>query len=135
MNEEAARQIAELAKNGLIKALAAAINPIHETVRVDNAASGENNLETKKVKPGRLHFIFLVTVEDKTTAYTKLRIGINDNENFHAYEGQASPSAATLYWMDELMILREGQRVRANLTGVTANDDLVMNVHGFWLEV
>lgn len=105
---------------------------IYDRVKNLSADTGTNNLRRAKVKPGRVERIRIVAVENKTTAYTKVRVGIWDGAIFHNYFEEVSPTAANLYFTVDEMILREGMQLQAELQGCTSGDDIEMFIYGEW---
>lgn len=105
---------------------------IYDRKIIESAAAGTNNLRTNKVKPGRIQKVRIVVVENKTSAYTKLRVGIFDNGVFYGYFEEMNPQADELVFVTDEMVLREGQQIQAELQGCTAGDSLEMYTHGHW---
>lgn len=105
---------------------------IYDRKTIPSAASGTNNLRTNKVRPQRIAKIKLIAVENKTSSFTKLRIGIFDNGFFYPFFEELAPQAGELYFITDELILRDGQQIQAELQGCTALDNLEMYVHGKW---
>ena len=105
---------------------------IYDIKNIQTAATGTNNLRTNKVKPNRIQIVKLIAVENKTTTYTKLRIGIWDNGVFMPFFEETAPLVGELYFITDEIILRDGQQVQAELQGCTAGDNIEMYVHGRW---
>ncbi len=105
---------------------------IHERVTNLSASAGTNNLRRGKVGPNEIEKIEIVSVENKTSAYTKLRVGIWDGAVFHNYFEEIAPQAERLYFTTDKIILREGQQIQAELQGCTSGDSLAMFVYGEW---
>ena len=99
-------------------------------VAENNAAAGTNKLRTDKVSPGWIEHIKFVAVENETTAYTRLRIGIETQGVFYPFLEEKTPNAAALYFTDVDWILREGQNLQAELTGCTSGDNLEFYIYG-----
>lgn len=107
---------------------------IYDRVQNLSADTGTNKLKRQVVKAGRIEKIRIVSIENKTTAYTKLRVGIWDGAVFHNYFEEVSPLAAQVYFTVDEIILREGMQLQAELQGCTSGDELVMFIYGEWDE-
>ncbi len=107
---------------------------IYDRVTIASAVSGTNNIRRNKVKPGKTEEIRIVSVENKTNKYTSLRIGIFDNGVYYPYFEEKYPVAAELFYTTDIIILREGQQLQAELNGCTLGDKIEMFIHGEWSE-
>lgn len=101
------------------------------TAQGDGLSGSVVYLKLLPVKPGRVRVLTHVTVENRTTDYTKCRLGIS--------------RGALLYYLDELqdieanelavsrsdILLGEGDYFFAELTGTTTGDVLVMTCAGW----
>lgn len=108
---------------------------IYDRITNTSAGAGTNDLRRNKVKPGRIEKISIVSVENLTTAYTSLRIGIFDDGIFYPYFEEKNPVSGELYFTTNRIVLREGQQLQAELSGCTAGDHLEMYMHGIWEEI
>lgn len=84
------------------------------------------------VPPGQAVIATYVGVENRTTAYTRLVLGVRDGDNFYPMYEEDSPAADNVYWMEHVIIAREGQRICARLTGATAADQIHMEIQGYY---
>lgn len=107
---------------------------IYDRITNTSADTGTNNMRRNKIKPGRIEIISIVSVENLTTAYTSLRIGVFDNGVFHPYFEEKNPAAGEIYFTTDKIILRDGQQLQAELKGCTSGDHLEMYTHGEWSE-
>jgi hypothetical protein len=94
-----------------------------------------DDLESPLVEPGTILQIRHVAVENRTTAYTRLVIGVTDGISFFQKEEEQSPAANTIYWTNSYFLIPAGKKLRARLTGTTANDELHMAYEGYLWEV
>ena len=108
---------------------------IRDTVHLISAGATNENLDTVPVRKGTIQIIHHISVENKTTAYTSLRIGSWSAAVHAVRTEEKSPAAAEVYWMDEQVILGAGERIRAALNGTTSGDKLAMFIEGIWIEV
>lgn len=101
------------------------------TERITKAAGGtSDDLESPPVPTGCILEITHVSIENKTTAYTRLTVGRVDGNQFDEIEEEDSPSAADIFWTRSRILIPAGGRLRARLTGCTAADVLIMNYEG-----
>jgi len=108
---------------------------ITDEVIKGKAASGTNDLESPLVEPGAVLEVTHVTVENRTSAYTRLTVGVTDGFAFQEKEEQDSPAANNIYWTRSKFLIPPRKRLRARLTGCTAGDDLHMSYEGYLWEV
>ena len=106
-----------------------------DIVEISRGASGTNNLKRDPVPVGMGEVILYVGVIDETTAYTRLRIGRESLGKFFPMYEESNPVANELYWPREKIYIREGERLMAELTGVTANDILKMYIQGYRVRI
>ena len=106
------------------------------TDEVLKASSGAayDDLESPLVEPGTILEVRHVAVENRTTAYTRLTIGVADGLSFYEKEEEDSPAADNIYWTDSHFLIPAGKKLRARLTGCTSGDDLHMTYEGFLWE-
>ena len=105
-----------------------------DRVLIPDAVAGENLLEHDKVGHDKVYNYDEITIENRTSAFTRLLIGVVNGGLFHTYEEQQSPSAATLYPFhpNKTLKISEGEQLQAKCTGVTLHDELVMFVAGYY---
>lgn len=103
----------------------------HRTIRGAGSTGTVVTLELPRVKPGWLIVLTHVTVEDKTTAYTKVRLLINHQGINHYLDELDSPAAAELAVSRSDILLGEQDIFAAELTGTTDSDELVMTAIGW----
>jgi len=99
-----------------------------------SAADGTNDLESRLVEPGTIFEVRHVAVENRTTAYTRLVIGVADGLSFFQKEEEDSPAANNIYWTKSKFLIPAGKKLRARLTGCTAGDNLHMTYEGYLWE-
>lgn len=76
-----------------------------------------------------------ISVENETTAYTRLVIGIASGHSFHQLVEEDAPAADDIYWHDRPFYVPEGWKVRARLMGITADDVIQVHINGFLKKV
>ena len=100
-----------------------------------HAVGTSDDLESRLVEPGTILEIRHVAVENRTTAYTRLVIGVADGLSFFQKEEEDSPAANNIYWTKSKFLIPAGKKLRARLTGCTAADVLNMTYEGYLWEV
>jgi hypothetical protein len=95
------------------------------------AVGTQDDLESPLVEPGMVLEVRHVAVENRTTAYTRLVIGVADGLSFFQKEEQDSPAANNIYWSRSKFLIPAGKKLRARLTGCSSGDDLHMTYEGF----
>jgi len=108
---------------------------IYDRITITTADPGTNYLRTLPVKPATVQHIKIVSVEDKTGQYSRLRIGAYENGVFMPYFEQINPDSSELYFSTNEILLREGMQLQAQLERVSAGDHLEMYIQGHWEEV
>jgi hypothetical protein len=103
-----------------------------ERVGFTSAGAATEDVLDNILPPGQVLIATYVGVENRTSAYTRLLIGVKDGEVFHALFEQDSPAANNIYWMEHFIIAREGQRICARLTGATSGDVVIMEIQGYY---
>lgn len=97
------------------------------------AESGTNTLDLEPVETGWLTCVQRFAALNRSSAYTRLRfLLVSTGEDFLASE-QATPQANELYWDDVPIYLSEGQFLRVEMTGCTADDILKAYLTGWRL--
>ena len=99
------------------------------------AVGTTDDLDSPFVEPGTVLEVRHVAVENRTTAYTRLVIGVADGLSFFEKEEEDSPAANNIYWTKSKILIPAGKRLQARLTGCTSGDDLHMAYEGFIWEV
>jgi len=102
---------------------------------IKGASAGTNDLESPLVELGTILEVRHVAVENRTTAYTRLVIGVADGISFFQKEEEDSPAANNIYWTDSKFLIPAGKKLRARLTGCTSGDKLHMAYEGYLWEV
>jgi hypothetical protein len=99
------------------------------------AVGTSDDLESPLVEPGTVLEVRHVAVENRTTAYTRLVIGVADGLSFFQKEEEDSPAANNIYWTKSKFLIPAGKKLRTRLTGCTSGDNLHMTYEGFLWEV
>lgn len=109
--------------------------PYTHSVGKLSAGGTYDDLDGERVETGKLLVVTHISVENKTTVYTNLRIGIERTGVFAPHEEEKSPVAAEVYWTRSQILVPAGSKLRARLTGCTASDVLEMHVQGLIYQV
>ncbi|KKM82644.1 hypothetical protein LCGC14_1317560 [marine sediment metagenome] len=113
----------------------APIYPFREKVVILSADAGTNYLDHVQIRQRRIFHYDHITVENETSDYTKLLLGVLSEDEMHKYEEQHSPRKGILYpWhpRKDVTVL-ENETLRAELQGCTSGDTLVMYVAGWYV--
>jgi len=106
------------------------MEPYRNSLVLTSKAAAYDDILDDVIKPGFMRRYDLITCENVGHAYTELRIGIKRASYIDWLEGEKSPSAATLYWMDDPVILVEGEQLIVRFTGCTSGDELKVTIVG-----
>jgi len=102
---------------------------------IKSASSGTyNDLESYQVEPGTILEVRHVSVENRTTDYTRLVVGVADALSFFQKEEEIAPAANVIYWTKSYFLVPAGKKLRARLTDCTSQDDLHMTYEGYLWE-
>lgn len=88
-------------------------------------------LQTSPLKSQKIRVLTHITVEDQDNAYTLLRIGVSNRGEPYYLDELTSPAAAELAVAVNDILLGDGDRFFAELTGTTDGDTLVMCLSGW----
>lgn len=109
--------------------------PYTHSVGILSGGGTYDDLDDDRVDPGKLRVITHVSVENKTNAYTHLRIGVERTGVFLPHEEEKSPVAGEVYWTRSRIIVPAGSLLKARMTGCTSGDVLEMHIQGMMYEV
>ena len=101
-----------------------------ETLNKQSAAAAYDDLETPPLKVNTFLITDHISVENKNTTYTNLRIGIKSGTTFTPLEEEKVPDAGEVYWTRNELQFKEHERVCCRLTGCTNNDLLEVTIQG-----
>lgn len=88
-----------------------------------------------RIKPQRIRVLSHVTVDNRTSAYTKCRLGISNGGINHYLDELQTIAANELAVSKSDIILGQGDEFFAELTGTTTNDVLVMTCIGWEIDI
>lgn len=100
-------------------------------IRLVSTGAAIEYIDDETVKPGYMHIITRVAIENQTSAFTRFRLGVWDGANFQLEEEQKNPAAATLYWTADPIYLSESENLRIQVAGATLNDVLMVYIDAF----
>ena len=106
------------------------MEPYRNSIKKISSGDAYDDIVDTEVKQGFVRRLDLVTCENAGHAYTELRIGILRAGAEYWIEGEKSPSAATLYWMNDPVILAEDEQLVVRFTGCTDGDELNVTIRG-----
>lgn len=99
----------------------------------DNATTFD--IEDTQTEPGEARKIGRLSVENRTSNYTRLTIGIVTRDIFFVFEEEDSPQANNVYWFDRPLWIYEREYLRIRLEGTTVNDEIHVFLEGVEGEV
>lgn len=88
-------------------------------------------LRLNPIGPKKLRVLTHVTVENRSTEYTKCRLGINAGGRDHYLDELTTIAADELAVSRSDILLGEGDYFFADLTGTITDDDLIMTCLGW----
>jgi len=91
-------------------------------------------IETDRVDPGRIRVITHLSVENKTSSYTKFRLSVWDGAVDFEIDEAIYPSAGELLVHSKDIILGEGDILRATLTGTSTGDLIELHAIGWEMQ-
>lgn len=103
---------------------------IHDRLINHNAGAGTNVLLRRIVEDDRQELIKRLSAVNKKSDFTKLRIGVWDGATFHVFEEHSNPTADTLYFTSDELIVREDMQLQVEFQGCTSGDDLEVFIQG-----
>lgn len=92
-------------------------------------------IKLTRIKPQKIRVLSHVTVDNRTSAYTKCRLGISNGGINHYLDELQTIAANELAVSKSDIILGQGDEFFAELTGTTTNDVLVMTCVGWEIDV
>lgn len=92
-------------------------------------------LELGRIDARRVRKLTHVSIENKTIAYTKCRLGIKNAGIDHYLDELQNIAADELAVSRSDIILGEGDIFFAELTGTTSGDDLIMTCVGWEMKI
>jgi len=108
---------------------------ITDEVKKTSSGGDYDDLESPTVKQGLALKVTHVSVENRTTAYTRLVVGVADGLSFFQKEEEDNPAADNIYWTRSPFWVPYGKKLRVRLTGCTSGDDLHLCYEGELYEV
>ena len=114
-----------------LEAIARLGNLFRRRITVDSAAEAPLNINDSQIESGFIAVFTRIAVENETSDYTRIRIGVVSGGIFHPHEEEQNPNEDTLYWTSEEFYLSEGENIRLELTGTTNADRINVYVEGY----
>ena len=105
-----------------------------EVIKVSSGGTYDD-VESPLVEQGTVLEVRHISVENRTTAYTRLVIGVADGLSFAQKEEQDSPAANNLYWTPNRFLIPAGKKLKARLAGCTNGDAIHMSYEGYIWEL
>lgn len=112
-----------------------AFKTYRRTVTKKSDGSALFRLELERVRSDRIRVLTHITAENRTTAFTKVRLGIKRTELDHYLDELQTVAANELAVSDKLTILEELDQFFAEFTGTTSGDVLVLTAIGWEVKI
>ncbi len=104
---------------------------ITDEVLKTSSGAAYDDIESQQVGQDFALEVRHISVENRTTAYTRLVIGVADGLSFFNKEEEDNPGADNIYWTKSLFLVPAGKKLRVRLTGCSSGDDLHLCYEGF----
>jgi len=117
--------------NWSLKALARLGNLFRRRIIHISDGSATITIDDEQVHTARMQMLTRVCVENETSDYDRLRLGVLSSGLFQPHEEENNPNSDTLYWMSEEIMLGESENLRIELTGTTADDRISVYIIGY----
>ena len=102
---------------------------------VKNAAGDTSDIlrypEDGPARVGERHHITRSAFEDETTACTEVQVNVNRDGVSYPQVEQLAPVAGYLYWVEDEIVINEGERLEIYFSGATASDKLKVYLSGY----
>ena len=108
--------------------------PYTKRLKLIKAGAGAEYISDNPVKPAKVLVLTSISVEDKTSALTKVRIGKQSGGYFHSWEEALTPAAGELSFSAEEHWIRTAEYFQAELTGGVAADECWAYLDGYWFK-
>ncbi len=118
-------------RNWSLNTIAQQGNLFRRRLTVVSAEEAPLNINDSQIESGFIAVITRIAVENETSDYTRLRIGVVEGNIFHPHEEEQNPNEDTLYWTSEEFYLSEGENLRIELTGTTSADRINVYIEGY----
>jgi len=101
------------------------------TVKEVSDGGASVRLELSRIRAGKIKVLTHISVENRTSAYTKCRLGTSNGGTDHYMDELQTLAANELAVSRSDIILGEGDVFFAELTGTTSGDTMVMTCVGW----
>jgi len=100
--------------------------------RIKKTSAGEATLDIDDsiVLEGKAIVYERVSVENRTTGYTRLVVGVVSADLFHQHEEHDNPGVDDIFWTTDDINVKQGENLRLRLTGTTNGDTIFIYVEG-----
>lgn len=89
-----------------------------------------DDVNDDRIRPGWLLEVSHISVENQTTAFTNIRIGVDHGGVFFIHEEEKNPVADEVYWTKSHFYVSENERVKVRCTGCTSGDFIQVFIEG-----
>jgi len=109
--------------------------PYEKYLSVKSAGGTYDDIDDDRVEVGYMLIVNHVSVENRNSAFTNIRIGVTTLDFFQVVEEGKNPVANGVYWTRSPIIIREGQNLRVRCTGCSSGDYLHVFIQGILKKV
>lgn len=88
-------------------------------------------IDDDRVRAGEVWVYTIVAAQNKTSAFTKLQIGIKDDGNFLPFKQHDTVSAGSVKNLENTLIVTEGNKLSVAFYGCTAGDIIEIYLNGY----
>ncbi len=106
------------------------IEPLDDSKKAKSGGAATEDVELGPVPEGVTWVLNHVAVEDETTAFTSVRVGVGQANDFRPVEEHIGGVAGELYTVPEPIYVPEGKFLRAQFVGTTSGDKLAVYING-----
>ena len=104
--------------------------PLDDSKKAKSGGAATEVVELGPVPEGLMWVLNHVAVEDETTAFTSVRVGVGQANDFRPLEEHIGGVAGELYTVPEPIYVPEGKFLQARFVGTTSADKLAVYING-----
>ncbi len=104
--------------------------PLDESKTKKSGGNANEDIDLGPVPEGLTWVVQHAAVEDETTAFTSVRVGVATADGFRPIEEHVGGVAGELYTVPDRIYVPAGKFLRARFVGTTSADKLALYVNG-----
>ena len=106
------------------------MEPLDDSKKVKSGGAATEDIELGPVPKGLTWVVNHVAVEDETTAFTSVRVGVGQANDFRPLEEHIGGVAGELYTVPEPIYVPEGKFLQVRFVGTLSGDKLAVYING-----